>query len=338
MQRETVARPAESGGLQWQSVLRGVGNWLVRTQEGILFLIVAALWVFLTLRSEVFLTERNINVLLSQVSMVAITAIGMTLLMIAGEVDLSVGSMQAFVGVVVMTVLNDTKSLPLGIAAGLGIGLVVGTLNAISRLQLGINALIGTLAMLNIVRGVAYWYTEAAVQNTHRMQSFKDLGNGFILGIPWPVVIFFSVFTIFYFVLTRTTFGRYVLAVGGNQRAAELAGVRAKLVKWLCFVLVSMLAALSAIILLSRLNSGQTNAGFGFELQVVGAVLLGGTSLYGGQGSLLGTLLAVLLLGTLNNGIILLNINSSWQIAITGFAILLSVFLDARRRKRIGES
>ncbi|NJL95123.1 MAG: ABC transporter permease, partial [Anaerolineae bacterium] len=143
---------------------------------------------------------------------------------------------------------------------------------------------------------------------------------------------------VLYFLLMQTTFGRYVLAVGGNPRAAVLSGIRMKQIKWLCFVLTSMLAALSAIILLSRLNSGQTNAGFGFELQVVGAVLLGGTSLYGGQGSLLGTLLAVLLLGTLNNGIVLLDINSSWQIAITGFAILIAVLLDARRRKRLGVS
>jgi ribose transport system permease protein len=192
--------------------------------------------------------------------------------------------------------------------------------------------------MLNIVRGTAYGYSNAAIQNLHNIHAFTVIGNGFILGIPWPVVILFSIFAAAYFLLSQTTFGRYVKIVGGNPRAAGLSGVHTNRIKMICFMITSMLASLSAIILLSRLNSGQTNAGFGFELQVIGAALLGGTSLYGGQGSLLGTLLAVLLLGTLNNGIILLNINSSWQIAITGFAIILAVLLDANRRRRIGES
>ena len=145
------------------------------------------------------------------------------------------------------------------------------------------------------------------------------------------------IFIVFYLVLNRTTLGRYVYVTGGNQRAAVLAGVRVNTVKTLCFVLTSVLAALSAIILISRMNSGQNNAGVGFEMQVVGAVLLGGTSLAGGQGSIIGTLLAVLLLGTLNNGIILLGINSSWQMASNGMLIILAVWLDARRRRAMGE-
>ena len=142
------------------------------------------------------------------------------------------------------------------------------------------------------------------------------------------------IFVVFYLVLNRTTLGRYIYVIGGNPRAAVLSGVRVKAVKTLCFVLTSVLAAVSAIILISRMNSGQNNAGVGFELQVIGAVLLGGTSLAGGQGSLIGTLLAVLLLGTLNNGIVLLGINSSWQMAVNGLLILLAVLLDARRRRR----
>lgn len=308
-------------------------RWLFLTQEGILFSVVLALWVFLSIRSDVFLTERNIGVLLSQVSMIAITAIGMTFLLIAGEVDLSVGSMQALVGVVVMTVINVTQSLFLGFIAGMAIGLLVGLANAFGTLRLGITSLIVSLAMLNIVRGTAYAYTEAAVQNLHKIPAFTAIGNGFVLGIPIPVAVAFFVFAAFYFILTQTTFGRYIMIVGGNPRAADLTGVPTRRIKTIAFVITGMLASLSAIILLSRLNSGQTNAGFGFELEVIGAVLLGGTSLFGGQGSLLGTLFAVLLFGTLKNGIVLLDINSSWQIAITGIAIILAVFLDSRRRR-----
>ena len=155
--------------------------------------------------------------------------------------------------------------------------------------------------------------------------------------VPWPVIITALLFAIFAMILSRTTFGRYIYAVGGNPRAAELSGVRVNLVKTLCFVITSVLAALSAFILISRMNSGQNNAGFGFELQVIGAVLLGGASLFGGQGTLTGTLLAVLLLGTLNNGIVLLGINSSWQVAVNGLVILVAIFLDARRRRATGE-
>jgi ribose transport system permease protein len=320
-----------------QKPLVEVARWLVQTQEGILLIFVVALSLFLSLTSPVFLTQRNIGVLLSQISMTAIAAFGMTALIIAGEVDLSVGSMQAFIGVLAMQILNQSKSLPLGLATALGVGALVGLLNAGLTLGLRINSFVVTLAMLSILRGSAYISTNAAVQNAHGLPEFRDLGNGFVSIIPWPVLIMAIVFILFYLVLNRTTLGRHIYVTGGNPRAAILAGVRVKLVKTLCFVLTSALAALSAVLLISRMNSGQNNAGFGFEMQVVGAVLLGGTSLQGGQGSLIGTLLAVLLLGTLNNGIVLLGINSNWQIAVNGLLILLAVLIDARRRRAMGE-
>ena len=325
---------ADAGIESW--VKRTV-HWLLHTQEGVLFLIVAAIWIFLTIQSPVFFTGRNIGVLLSQVSMTAITAVGMTILLISGEIDASVGSMQAFVGVIVMSVLNSTENLALGIAVGLAIGVIVGLINAVISLRLGINSLIATLAMLSIVRGAAFGFTDASIQNTHKIQTFTEIGNGFFLGVPWPVIFFFAIFLIFYFVLTRTTFGRFVHAVGANPEAATLAGIPVRMVKLAGFVLTSVLAAVSAIILLSRLNSGQNGIGAGFELEAIGAVLLGGTSLSGGEGSMVGTFLAVVLLATLKNGIVLLDINSSWQVAVTGLIIIVAVLLDARRRRRIGQ-
>jgi ribose transport system permease protein len=319
-----------------QAVARRTGRWLLRTQEGVLLLTVVALCIFLSFQSKVFLTPRNIGVLLSVVSMTAITAYAMTMLMIAGEVDLSVGSMQAFVGVLVMQVLNQSSSLPLGIVVGLALGAIVGLINAGVTLKLGINSLIVTLAMLNIVRGAGYVATQAAVQNFHKLPSFAEIGNGFVGFVPWPVAIMVIIFAIMYLVMSRTTFGRYIYVVGGNPQAARLAGVRVQWVKTAAFVLTGVSAALSAILLTSRMNSGQNNAGVGFELQVVGAVLLGGTGLGGGAGSLVGTFLAVLLLAILNNGIILLGINSNWQTAVNGLLITLAVYLDARRRHAIG--
>ncbi len=323
--------------------LAGAVHWLFKTQEGILLLILVVLCVALSRMSPVFASERNIFVLLSQMSMTMIAAIGMTLLLIAREVDLSVGSMQAFAGVAAMQALNASSNLLVGLGVAILIGVIVGLVNAGLTLGLGINSFIVTLAMLSILRGLAYTFTDAAVQNSHNLEAFRAIGIGFIVQlpivgrIPWPVVITAVIFAIFAILLSRTTLGRYIYAVGGNPRAAALSGIRVNGIKTLAFVITSVLAALSAFILISRMNSGQNNAGFGFELQVIGAVLLGGASLAGGQGTLVGTLLAVLLLGTLNNGIILLGINSHWQVAVNGLAILIAVFLDARRRRALGQ-
>jgi ribose/xylose/arabinose/galactoside ABC-type transport system permease subunit len=147
----------------------------------------------------------------------------------------------------------------------------------------------------------------------------------------------FIVFIVFYLVLNRTRFGRYVYAVGGNPRAAALSGIPVGLVKTACFVITSVLAGLSAFMLIARMNSGQNNAGFGFELQVIGAVLLGGASLQGGKGTLFGTLFATILLGTINNGITLLKWDTNWQTAVPGIVIVVAVFLDATRRRLTGE-
>ncbi len=344
MKAESVGTLDLDRGDRWSRPWIPVGRWLFRTQEGVLLLVLVAVCLFLSDRSEVFVSERNIFVLLSQISMTMITAIGMTLLIVGGEVDLSVGSMQAFIGVLAMQTLNVTHQLVFGLASALLVGVVIGLVNAGLTLGLGINSFIVTLAMLSVVRGLAYTFTDAAVQNEHKLQSFRAIGTGFVFRlpdigrVPWPVVIMVGIFGAFYLLMTRTTFGRYVYAVGGNPRAAALSGVPVKTIKTICFILTSVLASLSAFLLISRMNSGQNNAGFGFELQVIGAVLLGGTSLVGGQGTLVGTLFAVLLLGALNNGIVLLGINSSWQTAVNGLVILVAVLLDARRRRATGEA
>ena len=322
------------------SVVEAVRLALTSTQ-GVLFLIVAALWIYLASKSDVFWTNRNIGTLLSTVSLVAITAIGMTMLIIAREVDLSVGSMQAFIGVLAMQELNRHESLLLGLLFALAVGAIIGLINAGLTLGLGISSFVVTLGMLSIIRGAAYTTTNAAVQNTHKLSSFKQVFNGAVITepirIPWPVVVLAVVFVIFSLLLSRTTFGRYVYAVGGNPRAAGLAGVPVYKIKTACFVITSMLASLSAFMLIARMNSGQNNAGFGFELQVIGAVLLGGASLAGGKGTLVGTLFAALLLGTLNNGVTLLGYNPNWQTAIPGFVIMIAVFLDSVRRRATGE-
>ncbi len=319
------------------TALRELAIRALAANELPLLVINVALWIYLATHSKVFWTNRNIGVMLSSVSMVAITAIGMTLLIIAREVDLSVGSMQAFIGVVAMQELNRHHHLWLGLLFALAVGAVVGLINAGLTLKLGISSFVVTLGMLSIVRGAAYTTTNAAVQNSHKIPDFRKIFNGAIIEepirIPWPVATMFAIFIIFWLLLNKTTFGRHVYAVGANPQSARLSGIPVNRVKVLCFVITSVLASLSAFMLISRMNSGQNNAGFGFELQVIGAVLLGGASLAGGKGTLLGTLLAAVLLGTLNNGITLLGKNPSWQTAVPGIAILVAVFLDSVRRR-----
>jgi ribose transport system permease protein len=332
-----VQRPTGRAGSGAAIVQRLLGS-----PEGYLFAFIVVVWVFLSIRSDVFLSERNIGVLLSQVALIAVTGFGMTLLMIAREVDLSVGSMQAFVGVLAMQAMNEWHYLIVGIVVAILLGVLVGSINAGLTLKLGITSFIVTLAMMQILRGLAYTSTSAAVQNDHKLSSFKRVFNGAIIDdpvrIPWPVVIMAIFFVIFSLVLAKTTFGRSLYALGSNPEAAALSGIHVWRLKTICFIVTSVMAGLSAFMLIARMNSGQNNAGFGFELQVIGAVLLGGASLAGGKGTILGTFLATLLLGSLNNGITLMGYNPNWQWAVTGIIILVAVFLDSIRRRYTQES
>lgn len=331
MSRQAAVAPVLDGRQFWASARR-----LGTSQEALILLAVLVMGTVLSVASPAFLTGRNLQTLLAQTSIVAITAVGMTLLIIAGEIDLSVGSQQAFVGVLAMQVLNATRSMVAAIAFALALGALVGFVNGGLSVGLKINSFIVTLAMFSIIRGAAYASTSAAVQNVSGVKNFTQLGNGFLLGVPWPLLIAVGVFVVFVLLFRYATFGRYVAMVGGNPQAARLVGIPVGTMKLACFVIVGILSALSATILLSKLNSGQNNAGFGFELQVIAAVLLGGTSLFGGRGSLIGTGLAVLLIGTLNNGTNLLGISSSWQLVLNGLLIMLALLLDARRRSALG--
>lgn len=343
MSSEQVATPTQIGHRSGQpSTASAFVQRVLASPEGYLFVFVALVWAFLAIKSDVFWSERNIGVLLSQVALIAVTGFGMTLLMIAREVDLSVGSMQAFVGVLAMQALNEWHFLLAGIATAILLGVIVGSINAGLTLKLGITSFIVTLAMMQILRGAAYTSTSAAVQNDHKLSSFKRVFNGAIIEdpvrIPWPVVIMAVLFVVFSLVLAKTTFGRSLYALGSNPEAAALSGIHVWRLKTICFVIASVTAGISAFMLIARMNSGQNNAGFGFELQVIGAVLLGGASLFGGKGSILGTFLATLLLGSLNNGITLMGYNPNWQWAVTGIIILVAVFLDSIRRRYTQEN
>jgi ribose transport system permease protein len=264
--------------------------------------------------------------------MAIIAGIGMTMLLITGEVDLSIGSLVAFVGVVTMDITNKTMNVPLGVLAGLGLGAAVGLINGLVRTKLKVSSLIGTIAMMMILRGGVYIYRIAAVQNYHNLNAFYGIGNGYLGFMPVPILIMIILYFVFLLVVNRTVMGRFLYATGGNYTAAKISGIKVDNLKIITFIMNSVLAAVSGIILVSRMNSGQPNAGVGFELSVIAGVILGGTSLGGGEGTLIGTLIGVLILRVINNGIIILRWNQDLQIVISGIVIIIAVFIDTKRK------
>jgi ribose transport system permease protein len=279
-----------------------------------------------------FYSATNVINILRDSSMAIIAGIGMTMLLITGEVDLSIGSLVAFVGVVTMDITNKTMSVPLGVLAGMGLGAVVGLANGIVRTKLKVNSLIGTIAMMMILRGSVYLYSLAAVQNYHQLRAFYEIGNGYVGFLPIPVVLMIVLYVSFLIIVTRTVMGRQLYATGGNYIAAKISGIKVDNLKILTFIMNAVLASISGIILVSRMNSGQPNAGVGFELSVIAGVILGGTSLGGGEGTLIGTLIGVLILRIINNGIIILRWNQDLQIVISGIVIIIAIYIDNKRK------
>jgi len=261
----------------------------------------------------------------------------MVAIILQGEIDLSVGSSQAIVGIVAVAALNASSSIVVAFGVSMLLGALIGLLNGLLVTRAGINSLIATLGMMAILRGVAMVST-GAVSIQAKVPDFVNIGTGHLGPVPVPVLLAVVLFAAVYFVLHHTPFGRYVYAVGGNRDAAELAGLPVARIKVAVFMLGGVLAALSAFVLASRLNSGQPNAGLAFELQVIAAVVLGGVSLTGGVGTLVGALLGILILTVLNNGLVLLNVSSFYHDIARGIVIILAVFLDTRRRRSLDRS
>lgn len=289
---------------------------------------------FFSIVSPYFLTTDNLLNISLQVSITSIIAIGMTLVILTGGIDLSVGSLVAFVGVISTSLLklDTTFSLPIAIVAGVLVGAFSGWISGMFITRFRITPFIVTLALMTVWRGAAFIYTDARPV-WDLPQSFGFLGGGRLAGIPVPTIIMLSLFIVAHILLTKTPFGRHVYAAGGNAEAARLAGIRTERVLVQVYLLCGVLTAISGILLSSRLNSGQPNAGLMYELDVIAAVVVGGTSLQGGRGTIIGTLIGSLLIGVLRNGLNLMDVGSYVQQVIVGVVILLAVMLDQIRRK-----
>jgi len=249
------------------------------------------------------------------------------------DFDLSVGSTVAFAGVFCAIVSNATGSVVIGIGASLIAGALVGFVNGAVIAKLKINALITTLATMEIVRGLAFIASHGQAVGV-TSEAFFTLGSAEFLSLPVPVWVTLACFVVFGVLLNKTIYGRNTLAIGGNPDAARLAGVAVDRVRIAIFLIQGLVAALAGIILASRMTSGQPNAGEGFELNVISACVLGGVSLMGGRASISGVLVGVLIMGTVQNAMSLMNIDAFYQYLVRGAILLIAVLVDQLKNRR----
>ena len=298
-----------------------------------LFLVFGFICLIISLITPQFLTVSNWTIIVTQVSINALLAFGVTFVIITGGIDLSLGSIVAVTGVTsAMLAHPDSYPVLIPISIGLLAGLLMGAFNGFIITKSKIAPFIVTLGTMTIGRGLALILSDGRpVSNLS--DSFNYLGSGTVLGIPVLILIFILVFAVCSIILSKTILGRYIYAVGGNEQAARASGINIERVKLSVYSISGLLAGLAGILLASRITTGQPNAGAGFELDAIAAVVIGGTSTSGGKGNMAGTLIGVLLIGVINNGLDLLNVTSYYQQVVMGIIIIGAVVLDSLHQK-----
>ncbi len=286
--------------------------------------------VILSLLSPVFLRWINILTVIRQASIVGIIGVGMTFVILTGGIDLSVGSILALSGAVAAGLLKQDLPLLVVIPAALGVGALLGLANGLVITVGRITPFVTTLAMMSIARSFTLIHNQG-MPISGFAPAFRFIGGGDVLGIPFPILVFGATVALAALVLRETRLGRYTFAIGGNEEAVRLSGIRTGWYKTLVYVISGLASALSAIVLASRLNSAETTAGTGYELDVIAAVVIGGTSLNGGRGGVWGTLIGALLIAVINQGMVLLGIGVYNQGLVKGLILLGAVLLDRLR-------
>lgn len=294
-----------------------------------------AIFIFFSISSRYFFTLRNLSNVLGQISISLISVIGFSILLINGEVDISIGSLQAVVALPLLLVMNATGSFLLGVIASLITGAIIGIINGFLVTKLKIHSLLTTLGMLYFLRGGVYLITgKVPISDNSGKDIFFLFGNGKLFRfLPYSTILMFAILFFFIYILKNTTYGRRIYVVGGNPEVARTVGINPEKVKFNAFILCSVLATVSAIILASRIGSANHMAGIGFEFQVVAAAILGGVSLFGGIGTLFGAFMGVLIIGIIQNGLGMLNVSTTFQLVITGSIIIFAVALDALKKR-----
>jgi len=303
-------------------------NRQIGTLSGLLSLCFV-LWIL----SPYFLTVSNLLNIAEQTSIIAVVAAGMTFVIITAGIDLSVGSVLAFSGVVMASSLAAGRSIPLALAIGLSVGLVCGIGNGVLISVGRLPPFIATLGMMSIARGAALMFTQGRPISGFS-ETFRSIASTDVLRVPFPVIVMIGVYFVSHLVLARTKLGRYAYAIGGNETAAHLSGVNVRLYKTAVYGLSGMCSALAAVLLTARLNSAQPIAGIMYELDAIAAVVIGGTSLMGGEGTVAGTLIGALIIGVLRNGLNLLAVSSFIQQIVIGSVIVIAVLLDTFFKRR----
>ena len=327
MSTNTMSKPKETHGKKLLSK-----EWLIEQKSliALLFLIVVVSFL-----NPNFFTVDNILNILRQTSVNAIIAVGMTLVILTAGIDLSVGSVLALCGAFAASLIAMEVpvfvAVPTALVAGAALGAISGIIIAKGKVQ----AFIATLVTMTLLRGVTMVYTDGrpiSTGFTDTADAFAWFGTGYALGIPVPVWLMVIVFAAAWFLLNHTRFGRYVYALGGNESATRLSGINVDRVKIGVYAICGLLAALAGIIITSRLSSAQPTAGMGYELDAIAAVVLGGTSLMGGKGRIMGTLIGALIIGFLNNALNLLDVSSYYQMIAKAVVILLAVLVDNKNK------
>ncbi len=307
-----------------------ISRWLLTREAGLVILLLVVVVLFWILEPSTR-QQRVYWDLLREISPNLIAAIGVTMLMLAGEFDLSIGSMLAVTGITTVVVFNATDNVWLGIIAGLATGPIVGSIHGYLVTQQRMNSLVTTLGSLFALRGMVYVYTnKTPVIDENGFYDFQDAYYNNLGPVPLPFVLAVILVVLALIVLTQTEFGRNIYAIGGNETAARVSGIKVNLIKFILFVICAGSAAVSGMILTAQTGTGYFDSGSsGFELVVIAGVVLGGIALSGGKGSLVGTVLGILILGMTAKGLRLMGVNTNMQLMVTGSIMILAVFMHS---------
>lgn len=290
--------------------------------------------VFVSVLNPAFLQVNNLLNLMRQLIINGFIALGMTFVILTGGIDLSVGSTLAFTSAIFAGLLQNGMNTGLAILITLALGLCLGLINGLLITKGKLAPFIVTLATMTIFRGLTLVYMDGRpISGPKDNFAFQFLGKGQVFGIPFQVILFLIVYIVLSTLLNKTSHGRKIFAVGGNEKASFISGIKIDKVKILVYVISALMAVVSGLVLTSRLNSAQPTAGSAYEMDAIAAVVLGGTSMTGGSGSLTGTLIGILILGVLNNGLNLLGVSSFYQQIVKGVVILIAVLIDRKRNK-----
>ena len=306
-----------------------INNRLKRMKNEITMLIVlAVLFAFFSISTEKFLTGTNLINVVRQIAMIGVTAIGMTYVILTAGMDLSAGSVLSLSGIITGIAMVQWKLDPaIAILSGLLIGVFIGLVNGLVITYAKIPPFVTTLATMQIFKGAAFIIT-GGMPIFGFPKSFGIIGKGYLSFIPVPVIIMAILMITGWIILNKTRYGRHVYAIGGNTEAARLSGVKVNKVLIVTYILGGLFAAIAGVIMASRIDSGQPNIGLDFGLDVITAVVLGGVSIMGGEGKLTGVIIGVLIMGVLNNGLIMMNVYEYYQYVIKGIVLLLAVGFD----------